>query len=103
MMNVDLLAKMMKQTQTPNYLHKLKMKNKEHTEKKKNPIKSKLLTLDIDIKGQEAIEEYEIFGELGKGAYGIVRMGINKQTGTKVAIKFYQKKHLDELNRLKNL
>ena len=31
MMNVDLLAKMMKQTQAPNYLNKLKMKNKEHT------------------------------------------------------------------------
>lgn len=50
-MNVDLLAKMMKQTQVPNYINKLKMKNKEHNEKKKNP-KPKLLNVDTEIKGQ---------------------------------------------------
>lgn len=101
-MNVDLIAKMMKQSPTPNYINKLKNKNKEINEKKKLT-KSKLLNLDLNIKNEEAIKEYEIFGELGKGAYGVVRMGINKQTGEKVAIKLYQKKHLNELNRLKNL
>lgn len=30
-------------------------------------------------------------------------MGVNKINGEKVAIKFYQKKHLSELNRAKNL
>jgi serine/threonine protein kinase len=30
-------------------------------------------------------------------------MGINKKSGEKVAIKFYPKKNLDEMNRLKNL
>jgi MAP/microtubule affinity-regulating kinase len=44
-----------------------------------------------------------MYGELGKGAYGLVRMGINKKTGEKVAVKLYHKKHLDEMNRLKNL
>jgi serine/threonine protein kinase len=48
-------------------------------------------------------DEYEMYGELGKGAYGLVHMGINKKTGEKVAIKLYHKKHLDEMNRLKNL
>lgn len=44
-----------------------------------------------------------MFGELGKGAYGVVKMGVSKKSGEKVAIKFYPKKHLDELNRLINL
>jgi len=30
-----------------------------------------------------------LFGELGKGAYGIVRMGMDKRIGQKVAIKVY--------------
>jgi MAP/microtubule affinity-regulating kinase len=30
-------------------------------------------------------------------------MGVNKRSGDKVAIKLYHKKHLDEMNRLKNL
>jgi MAP/microtubule affinity-regulating kinase len=46
---------------------------------------------------------YEIFGELGKGAYGIVRMGVDKRTNEKIAIKIYEKKRLDEPNKIKNL
>jgi len=45
-MNVDLIAKLMKQTPSPNYINKLKMKNKEMNEKKKTG-KSKLLNLDL--------------------------------------------------------
>lgn len=44
-------------------------------------VKKKLLTCNVEIKNEEAIKFYEIFGELGKGAYGIVRMGIDRRTG----------------------
>ena len=47
MMNPDLIAKMMKQSQTPNYMNKLKMKNKEINEKKKPQAKNKMLNLDM--------------------------------------------------------
>lgn len=49
------------------------------------------------------MSHYEIYGELGKGAYGIVRMGLDKRTNTKIAIKIYEKKRLDEPNKIKNL
>ncbi len=49
------------------------------------------------------MKKYEIFGELGKGAYGIVRMGVDKRTGEKIAIKIYEKKKIDEPNKVKNL
>ena len=62
-----------------------------------------MLDLDIPIKGPEFFSVYEIYGELGKGAYGVVRMGVNKKTGEKVAIKYYPKKHLHEMNRQTNL
>jgi hypothetical protein len=49
------------------------------------------------------MKKYEIYGELGKGAYGIVRMGIDKTTGEKIAVKIYEKKKIDEPNKVKNL
>jgi MAP/microtubule affinity-regulating kinase len=49
------------------------------------------------------MKNYEIFGELGKGAYGVVRMGVDKRTNEKIAIKIYEKKRLDEPNKIKNL
>ena len=83
---------------TPNYLNKLKIKKNERKATKK-----KLLNCNYEIKSEETIKFYEIFGELGKGAYGIVRMGIDRRSGEKVAIKVYEKKRLDEANKIKNL
>ena len=65
---------------TPNYMNKLKIKKHENVEKKKGG-KRKILNCSVEIKGEEAVKNYEIFGELGKGAYGTVRMGIDKRTG----------------------
>lgn len=108
-MNVDLLADLTKHNQTQHFIHKLKLQktekdnNNKERRKNKESTKSHLLNLQISIRGPEALSEYEIYGELGKGAYGVVRMGVSKKSGEKVAIKFYPKKHLDEMNRLKNL
>ena len=44
---------------------------------------------------EEELKRYEILGELGKGAYGIVKMGLNRKTEEKVAVKIYDKKRLD--------
>ena len=49
------------------------------------------------------MKKYEIFGQLGKGAYGVVRMGVQKKSGEKIAIKIYEKKRIDEPNKVKNL
>jgi len=35
----------------------------------------------------ELTKKYEVKGELGRGAFSVVKMGINKKTGEKVAIK----------------
>ena len=40
---------------------------------------------------------------MGKGAYGTVRMGLDKRTNEKIAIKIYEKKRVDEPNKVKNL
>ena len=49
------------------------------------------------------MKKYEIFGELGKGAYGVVRMGVEKKNGQKIAIKIYEKNKIDQPNKVKNL
>lgn len=101
-MNAELYTNMFNHNQNaPNYLNKLKIKKNEHLEKKKP--KKKLLDCQVEIKTEQAIKFYEIFGELGKGAYGLVRMGIDRRTGERVAIKVYEKKRLDEANKIKNL
>lgn len=61
-MNIDLMADLVKYPQTPNYLHKLKVKKSEKDNKDKrrdrdNP-KSHMLHLDISIKGPESLNEY---------------------------------------------
>ena len=47
------------------------------------------------IKSEDEKNNYEIYGELGKGAYGLVRMGLDIRTKERVAIKIYEKKKLD--------
>lgn len=43
----------------------------------------------MPVKGEEEMAFYEIYGELGKGAYGVVRMGMDKRSNEKIAIKIY--------------
>ena len=69
---------MMKNQINPNYINKVKQKKLEA--QKKKPNKSALLNLTIPIKGEQQFKKYEIFGELGKGAYGLVRMGVDRST-----------------------
>ena len=99
--NMDLM-KNTKNQFVPNYVNKLKMKKMEMNEKKK-PAKGKMLNLIIPVKGEEEKNFYEIYGELGKGAFGVVRMGLDKRTNEKIAIKIYEKKRIDEPNKVKNL
>jgi serine/threonine protein kinase len=96
------MANIMKNQFAPNYINKLKMKKME-TNEKKRPSKSKMLNLIVPVKGEEEMNHYEIYGELGKGAYGTVRMGLDKRTNEKIAIKIYEKKKIDEPNKVKNL
>ena len=85
---------MMKNQFAPNYITKLKMKKME-TNEKKRPTKNKMLNLIVPVKPEEEMNHYDVYGELGKGAYGIVRMGLDKRTNEKIAIKIYEKKKID--------
>lgn len=38
------------------------------------------MNVDFEIKGEEELKYYQVYEELGKGAYGIVKMGISKRT-----------------------
>ena len=101
-MNADLMSNLMKNQFATNYIKKLKMMKIENTQKKP-ATKPKLLNLIVPIKSEEEKGNYEIYGELGKGAYGIVKMGMDKRTNEKIAVKIYEKKRLDEPNKIKNL
>ena len=46
-------------------------------------------------RGKKFASTYILAGELGKGAFSIVRLGVNKSTGAKVAVKIVQKKELN--------
>lgn len=102
-MNVDLMSNLMKNQFAPNYIKKLKMMKIENASEKKKPTKQRLLNLIVPIKAEEEKNNYEIYGELGKGAYGIVKMGMDRRTNEKIAVKIYEKKRLDEPNKIKNL
>ena len=56
------------------------MKKMENVVEKKKSSKNKLLNLIIPMKSEEEKNNYEIYGELGKGAYGLVRMGLDIRT-----------------------
>ena len=61
------------------------------------------MNIDVKINNEEALKAYKIFGDLGKGAYGTVRMGINQRNDERVAVKVYDKRKLDEINKIRNL
>ena len=63
----------------------------------------KFLNVDVEMKDQDELKNYQIYAELGKGAYGVVKMGLAKRNNEKVAIKIYEKRRLDEPNKIKNL
>ena len=94
----------MKNQIAPNFINKLKMKKMQNVvQKKKTSKTAKLLNLIVAIKSEDEKNNYEIYGELGKGAYGLVRMGLDIRTKERVAIKIYEKKRLDQPNKIKNL
>lgn len=94
----------MKNQIAPNFINKLKMKKMQNVvQKKKTSKTAKLLNLIVPIKSEDEKNNYEIYGQLGKGAYGLVRMGLDIRTKERVAIKIYEKKRLDQPNKIKNL
>ena len=102
MMKTQLMNNLMTYNNGPDYMTKLRVKKREIMERKK-VCKKSIISCNIELKSEETIKNYEVYGELGKGAYGTVRMGIDKRTGEKIAIKVYEKKRLDEPNKIKNL
>lgn len=74
----------MKNSMKPTYVNKVQQRKIETNQKKKSlqdSGKSSILKLNIPIKDEVELKKYEIYGELGKGAYGIVKMGVEKNTG----------------------
>ena len=51
----------------------------------------------------ELLGEYELGTEIGKGAYGLVRLGWHQHTHEKVAVKIYEKNNLINPNRMKSV
>lgn len=49
------------------------------------------------------VGEYELGNEIGKGAYGTVRLGVSCASGEKVAIKIYEKAGLSNPNKRKSV
>lgn len=94
--NRDSLTTMMQQQFAPNYMKQLKIKKMEQREKgKTGQGRRRFLKVDIEMKGEDELKHYQLFEELGKGAYGIVKMGISLRTNEKVAVKIYDKHRLD--------
>ncbi len=93
----------MKYQHIPNYVNKLKIKKEETAnvvKKLTNNFVGKqkrrfFEDLSIEMKSEESLSKYELHGELGKGAYGMVRMAIDKTSKDKYAVKVYEKARLD--------
>ena len=45
---------------------------------------------------KDELSQYEITETLGKGAYGLVKLAIKKQTGEKFAVKIYEKTRIND-------
>ena len=84
----------------PTFVNKMKLKKEDsnnNRRSKPSTLATKrsffndptILTKDIT-----ELNNYEIYGELGKGAYGVVRMAYDKIRNDKVAIKIYEKKKI---------
>jgi len=51
---------------------------------------------EISYKGKKFNKSYMLARELGSGAFSVVKLGVNKQTGENVAVKIVSKKKLSE-------
>lgn len=49
------------------------------------------------------LEDYSLGRDIGKGAYAIVKEAVHKTTGQRVAIKFYDKSKLSDVQRRKSV
>lgn len=47
-------------------------------------------------KGEKITDYYKLEDELGRGSFAIVKGGVNKKTGEKVAIKIIDRQSLEE-------
>jgi hypothetical protein len=91
--NKELVNTLMQQQFAPNYINKLKIKKMEQKEQKEmkelkemkekeksKAIRKKFLNCEQELKSEEEMKYYQVYEELGKGAYGVVKMGICKRT-----------------------
>lgn len=51
-------------------------------------------------KGEKISDFYKIEDELGRGSFAIVKSGVNKKTGERVAIKIIDRQSLEEEDEL---
>jgi PAS domain S-box-containing protein len=50
---------------------------------------------DLEATSRETVGDYYVTKFLGRGTYGVVKLGVHKTTGAKVAVKIMFKNHLD--------
>ena len=81
-----------KETEEKNEIKEIKLK--PTTIKDINLIK-KFSNNSEDEIGRQKLEKYEIGKTIGKGEYAVVKIGINKTTNKKYALKIYEKGKLD--------
>jgi 5'-AMP-activated protein kinase catalytic alpha subunit len=62
-------------------------------------IKTWIFKIQKAIGYTDLTEIYEIKQKLGNGKFGIVKLGIHKETGQKVAIKIMAKKDMTDMDR----
>ena len=52
---------------------------------------------------EQKISNYSIIGQIGKGAYAVVKQGVEKKTGKKIAVKIYEKYQLADSQKKANV
>jgi len=52
--------------------------------------------IDVNATGTAVDSCYKVGDEIGRGAFSVVKKGVNKKTGQEVAIKFIEKKFVDK-------
>lgn len=91
----------------PNYYNKMKIKKDDKKmlimQPAAKPKKRFFEDPQIQLQGEDNLKNYEMYEELGKGAYGTVRMAYDRENKQKVAVKIYEKLRLDEPNKIKNI
>ena len=88
------------------FMNKLKIRREDLKRSNRPLISSSRNFFDdpnIKLNPIKNLNNYEIYGELGKGAYGVVRMAYDKMHDQKVALKIYEKFNLDDPSKLINV